>query len=41
MLCYAGHVNYTELAIFIRNGMKGSEIGIEYAELPLDKFLKK
>lgn len=39
-LWWSGHVNYTELATFIINGMKGPEVGIGYAELPLEEFLK-
>jgi len=39
-LWFAGHVNYTELAAFIRNGMKGPEVGIGFAEIELDDFLQ-
>jgi len=38
-LWFAGHVNYAELATFIKNGMKGPEVGIGYAEIELEDFL--
>ena len=39
-LWFGGHVNYTELAPFIRRGMKGPEYGIGYAEITLQEFLE-
>lgn len=40
-LWWSGHVNYDELATFIINGMEGPEVGIGFAELPLEEFLEK